>query len=303
MSRRITNSEIQTFKQCKRSWYLGYFRRLRKRSADGQEQAAHLGTLVHDALEAYYTGSTPEHVLFDLSQRRINDPDAEQYAKTYGMAHSMVEGYFQWLEETGADIGLEIVAVEEHLITPAPEPYADRVTLLGKMDFRARRGDELLLIDHKTVLSFEQVISELPMNEQARFYAILQRRNNPDEPLHGAIWNMLRKVARGPRSKPPYYARYEMNWNDDLLQRFWERIGGEVGDIVRAEDRLADGESHHVVAYPSPGKDCSWRCPFVSVCAHMDDPRTDAESLIEQLFVNGDPLERYHVGAVDDASD
>ena len=303
MKRQVTNSEIQTYKQCKRSWYLGYFRRLRKRAADGQEQAAHTGTLVHDALEAYYKGAAPEQALYDLAQRRLNDPDADQYAKTYDLAHSMVEGYFQWLEETGADIGLEVQAVEEHLTCPAPKPYEDTVELLGKMDFQAVRGDELLLIDHKTVLSFEQVISELPMNEQARYYAVLQRRNNPDAPLHGAIWNMLRKVRRGPRSKPPYYARYEMSWNDEQLRVFWQRIGGEISDIMQTESRLLDGEPHQVVAYPSPGKDCSWRCPFVTVCSHMDDPRTDSESLIEHLYVKSDPLERYRKGAADDTGD
>jgi hypothetical protein len=299
--RQVTNSEIQTFKQCRRSWYLGYVRRLRKRSADGQEQAARTGTLVHDALEAYYKGQSPDSVLFDLAKRRNNDPDAEQYAKTYDLAHSMVEGYFDWLETTGADIGLEIHAVEEHLTCPAPKPYEDTVELLGKMDFQARRGDELLLVDHKTVLSFDQTISELPMNEQSRYYAVLQRRNHPEQALQGAIWNMLRKVRRGPRSKPPYFARYEMSWNDDQLRVFWRRIGGEIGEMMRAEERLLSGEDHHVVAYPTPSKDCSWRCPFVTVCAHMDDPRTDAESLLEHLYVESDPLERYHTGEADDS--
>jgi hypothetical protein len=298
--RQITNSEIQTFKQCKRSWYLGYQRRLRKRTADGQEQAAHTGTLVHDSLEAYYRGASPNSVLFDLAQRRNSDPDADEYVKTYDLAHSMVEGYFDWLEETGADIGLEIESVEEHLTCPAPKPFEDTVEMLGKMDVRARRGDQLLIVDHKTVLSFDAVISELPMNEQARYYAILQRRNHPDEPVQGAIWNMLRKVRRGPRSKPPYYARYEMSWNDEQLRVFWKRIGGEIADIMRAEERLGSGEDHHVVAYPTPSKDCSWRCPFVSVCSHMDDPHTDSESLIEHLYIKSDPLARYHVGEVDD---
>jgi len=294
--RNITNSELQAFKQCKRQWYLGYYRRLGKRRQDGSERAATTGTLVHDSLEAYYKDPNRDasQVIQAFRMRRTTDPDAATYEKEYALADAMIEGYFEWLAETGADQGLDIYAVESKITCPAPSPFDEQgVVLLGKLDLIASRNDILYVLDHKTVQGFSDIISMLPMNEQSRHYAVIQRRNNPDRPIQGSIWNMLRKVKRSGRSKPPYFLRHEIEWSDAQLGIFWRRLHGEITELLRLEAMLNDGADHHAVAYPSPSTDCSWRCPFYAVCPHMDDPRTDSEMLIDVMYVQWNPLERY----------
>lgn len=615
--RNITNSELQAFKQCKRQWYLGYYRRLGKRRQDGSERAATTGTLVHDALESYYKDPNRDasRVIQAFRLRRTTDPDAATYEKEYALADAMIEGYFEWLAETGADQGLDIYAVESKITCPAPSPFDEQgVVLLGKLDLIASRNDILYTLDHKdqpldsqvltpfgwkrngdlavgdivstpdggnglvtgvfpkgeqpvyvvrfkdgssvragaghlwtvhdirgvtsvqttaeirervmvgdryffstpvpviefperndlllppyvlgvwlgdgtnrapeitcgkedqpemvqhlvsagtdvatgytdhlklhlrqtsrllsaldligskckhipeqylqgsieqrmellrglldsdghcdthgrvrfitvtpelrsgiedlvrslggaattsefenvagnptwhvsiripdelgppfrlsrkveryqsfgrrklrhvivavepdgtnetqcievspghhyitddykvthnTVQGFSDIISMLPMNEQSRHYAVIQRRNNPDRPIQGSIWNMLRKVKRSNRSKPPYFLRHEIEWSDAQLGIFWRRLHGEITELLRLEAMLNDGADHHAVAYPSPSTDCSWRCPFYAVCPHMDDPRTDSEMLIDVMYVQWNPLERY----------
>lgn len=616
--RKVTNSELQTLKQCRRSWYLGYYRRLGKRRSDGSERAATTGTLVHDALEMYYKDPQRDasKVIQWFRARRTTDPEAGTYEKEYALADAMIEGYFEWLAETGADQDLTIHAVESKITCPAPSPFDEQdVVLLGKLDLIAERNDVLYTLDHKdqpldsgvltpfgwvrngdldvgdivttpdgsnglvtgifpkgnqpvyvvrfkdgstaragaghlwtvtdlrtgvesvrtteemrrnvrtgdryvyatpvpiiefpqrtdlllppytlgvwlgdgsshgtvvtcgesdqpemvqhlvsagtpvstgykdpqklhlrktnwllsaldligskckhipqqylqasiaqrlellrglldsdghcdthgrvrfitttpdlrygiedlvrslggtattseftneagnrtwhvsiripdwlgppfrmsrkveryqafdrrelrhiivaiepdgetetqcievspghhyitddykvthnTVQGFSETISMLPMNEQSRHYGVIQRRNNPERPIQGSIWNMLRKVKRSNRSKPPYFMRSEIVWSDAQLAVFWRRLHGEITELLRLEAMLNDGADHHVVAYPTPSTDCHWKCPFYAVCPHMDDPRTDSEMLIDVMYVEWNPLERY----------
>lgn len=292
----ISNSEIQTHKECKRKWYLGYYRRLTKRRADGVDKAARTGSIVHDSLEEYYRGTDKLEVLQNMRVRRAEDPLADQYTNEWSLAEIMVEGYFQWLDETGADQDFRIWAVEEKITAPAPEPFGSAgVWLIGKLDLIAERVSDgtLFKMDHKTVQNFDQMISSLPQNEQSRHYGIIQRYRHPDRPLQGAIWNMLRKVKRSARANPPFYMRYEIRWNAEQYDVFWDRLRGEIGDMLETQYRLDQGASHHVVAYPSPGSDCHWKCEFYPVCHLMDDPRTDSEMMIDVMFTEGDPLARY----------
>ena len=292
--RYITNSELQSFKQCRRQWWMSYIRRLDKRKSDGSSKAAATGTMVHDALESYYKDPTfnASKAIQHVRSAQAADPNADQFEAEYQLADAMVEGYFEWLEETGADQGLEIVAVEQRIMAPAPG-QDEGVQLLGKLDLIARMHSTLLTLDHKTVQGFDGTVTALPMNEQSRHYALIQRHHNPGDPLQGSIWNMLRKVKRSSRSKPPFYARSEIRWNNDQLDTFKDRLTGEIAEMLRVQAMLEDGANHQVVAYPSPSTDCSWRCPFHAVCPLMDDPRTDSEMLIDVMYEQRDPLARY----------
>jgi CRISPR/Cas system-associated exonuclease Cas4 (RecB family) len=54
----ISNSEIQTFKQCKRKWYITYYLKFRPRKSEIVSARA-LGTRVHKVLEDYYRDGVP----------------------------------------------------------------------------------------------------------------------------------------------------------------------------------------------------------------------------------------------------
>jgi hypothetical protein len=44
--------------------------------------------------------------------------------------------------------------------------------------------------------------------------------------------------------------------------------------------------------YPSPNMDCTWSCPFFSVCSMFDDS-SDVERMLEYRYKKYDPLDRY----------
>ncbi len=76
------------------------------------------------------------------------------------------------------------------------------------------------------------------------------------------------------------------------LENAWVKVMGVVHDIISVEGRLAAGESHHLVVYPRPSRDCHWKCEFYHVCSMLDDG-SRAEDMLQSLFVIADPLERY----------
>lgn len=298
--KRISNSELRAFKTCRRNWYLGHVRKLKRRRYN-LVGPAQLGTRVHSALEAYYglegqsgrqaaMKSLDDQLHFELEAA----PDQmDDILKEHELAAIMIEGYCNWLEETGADMDLEVIEAEQVLESESP---VDGVHLIGKQDLvvQKRSTGDRGFMDHKTVTSFGQMTGTLGLDEQARMYALMRQLLDPQgAPMRFQTWNMLKKVKQTSRAKPPFYERAEIYINDPELRSFWDRLYGEITDLVRVEEQLAAGADHHVVAYPTPTRDCSWRCPFFDVCAMLDDENSDAEYLLESMYEAGNPLERY----------
>lgn len=310
--RPVSNSEVQTFKQCRRKWWLEWHRKLRKRE-ESPYGALAIGTRIHKALEALYDPGNPTNP-FDALERAVTEDwtmyvhalrtrglsvplDAEEkFSANVHLERIMIEGYLKWLEETGADQFLEVTHTETYLEAPLTIPdHGKRVRLIGKLDMRIRRVTDgsRLFLDHKTVQNFTDPLKMLHMNEQMLHYHLLEYLSDVTEGnCDGAIYNMLRKVKRGERSKPPYYMREEVRHNSHEMHAYRQRLTGVISDILRVEAAIVAGRDPNVVAYPTPSRDCSWKCPFVDTC-HMFDDGSRVESRINDQFVVSEPLDRY----------
>lgn len=312
--RRVTNSELQTFKHCRRKWWLGYYRGLTPKALTMSGPLA-LGTRVHKALEKYYvpgwTGGNPMDVLEDLLLQdeatlieHLAEEDAEvaaqrltDFKKDADLARAMIEGYVQWLAETGADQGYAVISPERTLSTVigTPEDAAD-LELSGTVDVLLQRASDnvILFMDHKTTQSFSQLTHMLLWDEQMQHYRLLAEANRPgDAPMvDGALYNMIRKVKRGATAKPPFYERVEVRHNPHQLDNFRTRLIGESLQIMQVERALERGVSHQAVAYPSPGQRCLWGCEFKAVCPSFDD-ESRAEDFLKEQYVEINPMRRY----------
>lgn len=312
--RYYTNSEMGTFKDCRRRWWLGTYRRLRLR-ATALTGAAPIGTRVHRAMEGWYQ---PEGVERVNPSVRIREVVAEERAqlieqnahlmatgddefnpltallKTFDseaeLSIIMVDGYVQWLEETGADSDYRVIAGEQTV----EYEFAPGKAIAGKLDVRMQRIHDGVFfgMDHKTCGGFAELERRLPVDEQMLLYEILSRVTNQDHQNAGMVFSMLRKVKRSSTAKPPFFQRAEVRFNHHQLTSMWYRVMGVINDIDAVTARLDAGESHLVVAYPRPNKDCSWKCEFYPVCGMFDDG-SRAEDMIQSLYVEGDPLDRY----------
>lgn len=161
----ISNSEMRSFQWCKRNWYLAYFLGYSMRpEVDRPVGDAKLGTRIHTALELWYgRGLDPLRaiaVIYELArvQYRDNDSDIDRLDKEHDLALAMVEGYLDWVEETGIDEGITVISVEEELIIPSGVPGVNFRAKLDQRVIREHDGASMFL-DHKPQPVSEPVLT------------------------------------------------------------------------------------------------------------------------------------------------
>ncbi len=296
----ISNSEVQTYKDCRRKWWLSYYRRLQPKSKQ-MTGALALGSRIHEALDMYYSKDIP--LLDAHSQLVDNDKKilVEAYRDTYDLESEaelgriMLEGYLQWVEENGIDAELEMISTEEIISMPLMD---DKVVLQGKIDMRVRRKADgvRMFRDFKTVGgSFTDFSSMAHMNEQILTYMMLETAQNKEgERSEGGIFTMLKKVKRSANARPPFYEQLEVRHNVFALRSFWQRIHGTLSDMLNTRKALDEGGDHRFVAYPRPSRDCKWKCQFFTICPMFDDGSA-AEAAIEDAFEVSNPYAYYGV--------
>jgi len=292
---------MRTWRRCRRKWWLSYYRGYRPTGIDFNRPLS-IGTRVHDALAAYYEPDVAkredplEFIQKSVATDISNNPDHEADIEAEGeLCTIMMEGYLQWLEETGADSDLMCIEPESEMeIELFPG-----VTLLSKIDARMERKTDgaRLALETKTVASLDQNLETLQLDTQLLTEHLVEflKLKEEGEETHraqGVIYNMLRKVKRSARAKPPFYGREEVRHNENELRNHWKHVVAHARDILEAHEKLDRGDEHHYVVYPNPGRDCRWDCEFRKICPMFDDG-SDVEAALNDLYETGDPLARY----------
>ncbi len=195
---RISNSEIQTFKDCRRRWWLTYYRRLRPKMQDFTGALA-LGSRIHEALDRHYsTGQDLLEAHADLVKedlKKLTDDyrDTSNLETEAELGRVMLEGYLEWVELEGIDAELEMISTEEILERPMMD---GKVILQGKIDMRVRRKIDgaRMIRDFKTVGgSFSDFGAMAHMNEQVKTYMILDEVQSAEDGnrTDGAIFTSM----------------------------------------------------------------------------------------------------------------
>jgi hypothetical protein len=317
-ARLVSNSEIQTFKRCRRKWWLAWFRGLRPR-VDTYTGPRAIGDRVHRALALWYQPvnrieplaalngliSADLRTLMGSKHYQSLEPSeqSELLRKWKGDAdleRAMIEGYVQWLEETGADSDIIILDSERYLDARLPVPNEDigyPVYIIAKLDARVRRLSDGVrqFIDHKTVAAFGPKSMAAHQSEQMLMYHLIEYLNAVTDRCEGALYNMLRRVKRTVQAKPPFFQRFPIWHNSHQLASLRHRLIGTIGEILDAERRLRESPgvaTPYRVAYPTPTETCAWDCDFVAVCPLFDDG-SRAEDMLKTHYSQGDPLSYY----------
>jgi hypothetical protein len=295
---RLSNSELQVFKDCRRKWWLQYYRRLQPKSKD-MTGALALGSRIHAALDDHYANGTPllnAHSKLVETDRQIllaDFRDTQDLDNEADLGRIMLEGYEEWVQENGIDAELEMISTEEKIIAPL---FNGAVELQGKLDMRVRRkGDGARMFrDFKTVGgSLSDFANLAPMNEQILTYMLLESTKvDEKERSDGGIFTMIKKVKRTASARPPFYDQIEVRHNIFTLRSFWDRIHGTIADLMRVRTALDEGEKHQYVAYPKPSRDCKWKCQFFTICTLIDDG-SSSEQAISEMYEVADPYAYY----------
>ena len=296
---RLSNSEIQTFKDCRRRWWLTYYRRLKPKYQD-MTGALALGSRIHQALDDHYSRGIPllkahsDLVEIDKQLLLVDFRDVSNLETEAELGRVMLEGYEQWVEENGIDAELEIISTEETIIAPL---FGGEVELQGKLDMRVRRKLDgvRMFRDFKTVGgSLAEFSNMAHMNEQVMTYMLLEATKvDEKERSDGGIFTLLKKVRRTAAAKPPFYDQIEIRHNVFTLRSFWNRIHGTITDLMKSRKALDAGENHQFVVYPRPSRDCKWKCQFFAICPMFDDGSA-AEQAISEMYEESDPYAYYN---------
>lgn len=326
--RLVSNSEVQTHKDCPRKWWLAWYRGLKpkQRKVSG---ASSTGTRIHVALAALYTPSGS----FSQAQAALANAqlaDREEYDRqaaarsfsedagqvvaaleaemktltsAFDMEQAMLDGYLDWIEESGVDQHLEVVSVEQRVEVDLFSESDARgrgwrypVRLIAKLDARVRNTltGALKFIDHKTVGTLHDPV--LGINQQMLHYHVIDMKSTPPElpRAEGALYNMLRKVKRTRAAKPPFYARVPIDHNHHELSGYIRQLTGVIDQLERAETVLEEtsGPNHQRAVPSRPSRDCVWKCQFLKICRMFDDG-SRVEAAIEEHYEVGDPLAYY----------
>ena len=298
----LSNSEVQVFKNCRRKWFLQYYRRLAPRDVAGKFLGPlALGTRIHSSIErkyalnedpvaAYVELFEADKALFEQTDASAFDGIRSEFYAEGDLGRIMVEGFSEWVTSTGVDTDYRIVSVEDQMSWPILD---GRVQLVGKTDLVVEdlRTGTLRIGDVKTAIQIKPLHDMINMSEQLMLYCCLARLTQHLN-VSGGAYLVLKKVKRSAKAKPPFYELISADYNQTTLDNFWTRVLAEAAEILSVRDRLDAGESHQTACYPSPGPDCSWKCPFYSGC-YMFDDGSDAELWLSDVFVQRDPYERY----------
>lgn len=306
--RYFTQSELKTWRRCRRKWWLSQWRRLQYKPEFDTASAASLGSLVHTGLEALYTDDMDWRAVLADEKAKAEEIWAERpddlaaWLKQYELAEIMIEGYEEWLAEDGADQWVETIGLEEKVEVKIgsvrrvkPRRETIDIWLLGKLDRRIRDlyDDTEGYIDFKTVGSLHEIPKRAPRDEQFLHYSLLQRLRDPEHrPPPGGIWRQLRKVKRTARANPPFYGEYRYRFNRQQLDSYERRVRFLIDEIMSFERRLELGEDPLDIMPPTPTRDCDWDCEFKNVCP-MFDNGDRVEDYVADWYTEGDPLARY----------
>lgn len=311
--RRISNSQVQLFKSCRRRWYLATYRGLQE-AVESPLGVRQVGHRIHRALSEFYAppGVAPidprvalDRLIDEDWSALVDNPAARllvdepnfhiKFRAQADLERIIIDGYVEWCRETGADSELCVTEPEAYM-----EVYLAELNsvLIGRLDVRVTRTTggvtQRLFIDHKVVGNVSTTVSTLRLDEQLQWYMLLELLSGGDDLDRsvGAIYNILRRVKRTAQAKPPFFSRVEVHHNPIQLTSFLHRTLGTLRDMLAVYDALDSGADHRSVAYPTPTRDCPWRCQFFQVCSMLDDG-SRAEDALSQLYVVGDPLGYY----------
>lgn len=298
----VTQSDIASFKGCRRSWWLGSYLGL-SLASEPVVGPLTLGTRVHKAMELYYTdGRDLQEAYAEIARKeldRLNESevlfDRMAWESENELGRIMCEGYEEWLAETGADADYEILGAEKRL-SHQFDIFDVEVELRGKVDIRVRNRvtGARLVVDNKTTAHFSNLAITAAYNSQLKTYMLLERladKEHEDDWVQGALFNMLRKVKRGVQARPPFYERLEVHHNDVVMRNFYVQTVGVLRDYVSTVKALDAGADPNVVAYPTAGAQCRY-CPFRAPCLLMDDG-SRVDDMLKALYTQRDPHLRY----------
>lgn len=291
----IHTTDLTTFKECRRKWAISELARIRPVKLN---MNLTLGSAVHRSLETWYRTDDEEQSIdalnayFDEATAPMrNDMPwlyVEQEAEVLEnieLGTVMMQGYFERyaneefrVAKANGELLLEVDFIKPVL---TPDGKKTKFSYAGTMDGLVRDEYGYWILEHKTTAYTSAEYLRLA-DQNVMYLAHAQVKWPKIVPLlRGVHYNFLRKQAPSPRVKSPLFFRERIYRNQHEIDSAVNQIYYVCMDMQRVAkdpDRLA---------YPTPTKDCTWKCSYKTICQAMNDG-TDVPSLLEANFMTED---------------
>lgn len=303
----VSYSSLAQWASCPRLGYFSQHLGLRPVS-EARTGALAFGSRIHLALELY--GKSGWHISSAAIWQKLMDREFD-LAEENGLPHNldkeskmgqiMLEGFEQWMEEQGVYGHWKVVGIETKLSTILTIELSSGeqidVMLRSKLDIltQDQLNGDLYVEDYKTTSSLTEESKMALLNEaQGPMYVIVARRQpEQTQRVAGFILTMLRKVMRGPSSKPPYYERLVEPYPEGRLIAAEQNLRAQVDRVASITSKLEAGADHRDVAPFQTSWKCK-TCPFKLPCYEMQQGNFfGGDKMLDDMFVVGNPLQRY----------
>lgn len=303
-------SDLTRHDMCARSWWLGSFLALRPVDVP-RTGPLPFGTRIHLALEITAKRDAWDRAAIGDVWNQLMEREFDALRESGGfeknlvkeskMGYAMLTNFIEWREQTHQAAQYKIVGVEskygEYIDLDLPDGRTVKVLFRGKLDIKEQRQSDgaIIITDWKTAANLAEVtLRQQELSVQGPMYFMLvEMDGGGTEWLWGVSYVMLRKVAHGPTSKPPYYTRLDVQVTPDRMAAARRNLTGKVIKAIQTGERLVAGEDPDVAAPYSVGWWCN-SCPFRQPCGQMQrGNQAGARDMLHDRFEVGDLWERY----------
>lgn len=321
----VRTSERSTFKECRQRWWWGYNLRLAK--AGPPSAALRFGTLVHQALAAYYKpgirrGPHPATTFSKLYEAELLQGWPQLYLHGDEFDDKAVDGGIlgpemltNYIDLYGKDERYEIIQPEQDFQLDILNPKTGKYlfTYVSEMDavVKDRMTGKLGLFEHKTSSStrMDPFGAPLALDEQGSAYWTFGTmwlhetgQLKPDEDLDFMLYNFLRKASKDLRKTDT--EGHALNKDGSISKRqplpLFRREnvmrGKEEREVVfrRALNEFREMEmvrQGKLAIYKAPGRHCNF-CQFRDMC-EVHETGSDWEPMLD-MYGEWDPYEIHH---------
>jgi hypothetical protein len=163
----LSHSQVNVFNTCEYKWYLRYVEGYSKK--DDYSEAAFMGTTIHAFLQKWYTTLSLDALKEELRVQLIGCNPDHMSLITY--AYRVVYRYCT--EFVPTEDNFEVLGAEVHFEVPLKSPKGREFTVQGYVDLIFKRGNNIFIVDHKTVSSTFRSEMQVELDSQLTTYAAL----------------------------------------------------------------------------------------------------------------------------------
>lgn len=259
---RFSHSSLATWRRCRYKYYLSYIMDYSPPSSIGQFR----GTIGHACLGEWYASNKDDEKAIKKASEiatQIEIDNNIDLANEWDDLLLVLYRYFNWARSKD---DFETLAIEKEY-----EIELGGYKLTGFIDGIVKTKDDVWIMEHKFVKQASIRHVNLDMQVSIYMLAATKLGYNPI----GCMYNNIRMTKGGIAAIEPVQRT--------LAYRNYEGLKVIEYELINQMEELSEyNEKRNLKIYRNPTKDCSWDCPYYSVCLSLNSSG-EADSVLSLI--------------------